>query len=123
MDAIFPLPQKDKSPLTNFLDRAVTAKLDLVWKRAVAPAAEVTGIIRKTTSGLEFGTGDRMLPKDQGLTNGNGIAPSITPKEWTSVMFFSRTSPGVVVGEEANGKTVRSLSRLCRYLGGCSPDE
>ena len=124
MDAIFPLPQQDTSSLlTNFLDRAVTVNLESAGRRNIASAAETSGVLRATTSGLEFGTGDRMLPEDQALTNGNETSSSLTPEKGDLIMIFDRTSPEVVVGEEADGKTVKSLSRLWRYLGGNSPND
>ena len=122
MDTMFPLPEATAaSSMIQFLDRAVSVNLELAWKRAVAPAAEASGIFRRATTGLEFGTGDRMLPKDVGPSNGS--IPSSTASSSNPVMIFSRTTSGVVVGEEASGKTVRELSRLWRYLGGRSPDE
>ena len=124
MDTMFPLPQRDNTTSPNaFLDHAVLVNLESGWKRVLAPMEEVSGVHHKSNSGLEFGTGDILLPKDSSLTNGDDIAPSGTLEQGNEFMIFSRTGSGVVVGEEANGKTVKSLSRLWRYLGGNSPDE
>lgn len=127
MDAMFPLPeQTSASPMVHFLDRAVSTDLELAWKHAVIPAAEVSGILRRATTGLEFGTGDRMLPKDEGLPSiGFNVMQSSSAAASSNapVMAFSRTTSGAVVGEETSGKSVRELSRLWRYLGGKSPDE
>ena len=124
MDAMFPLPKaKTSSSIVNFLDQAVSVNLELAWKRAIAPAVETANMVRRETTGLEFGTGDRMLPKDGGQPNGSGTMQSPTATGSNPVMVFSRTTSGVVVGEEMSGKTVKELSRLWRYLGGGSPDE
>ena len=126
MDAMFPLPEaEDRPSLVGFLDRCVSVNLELAWKRAVSSTVEDASILRKNT-GLKFGTGQRMLPKNQGMTNGsgtNGVPQAVAAKGSNPVMIFSRTTSGVVVGEEAGGKTVKELSRLWKYLGGKSPED
>lgn len=125
MDAMFPLPRKtaSASPIVSFLDRTVSVSLELAWKRAIAPAVEANHIFRRATTGLKFGSGDRMLPKDGGPSGCPDVTPSQPAANSDPVMIFSRTTSGVVMGEEASGKTVKDLSRLWRYLGGDSPDE
>lgn len=124
MDTMFPLPEETvASPIVHFLDRAVSVNLELAWKRAVAPAVEASGIFRRAAAGLEFGTGDRMLPRVAGPSNGSKSMPPLPATSSNPVMIFSRTTSGIVVGEEASGKTVKELSRLWRYLGGNSPDD
>ena len=112
--------------MVHFLDRAVSTDLKLAWKHAVVPAAGASGILRRASSGLEFGTGDRMLPKDEELpSDGFNVmqSSSAAASSNSPVMVFSRTTSGAVVGEETSGKSVKDLSRLWRYLGGKSPDE
>lgn len=115
MDPMFPLSKPESlSPLEAFLDSIVSMDGDLTFARREAGVSDVDVLCKD--AGLEFGNG-QIIPDDSPLTNGTGSG-----KGGNAVMVFSRTSSGLVVGEEAPGKTVRALSRLWRYRGGRSPE-
>ena len=93
-----------------FLDRIVTPDEKLAMRRDSTIIAEM-GTRRE--SGLEFGSG-QVLKDAYGLANGRDV-------NGDECLTFKRTPSNLVVAEEANGKTVKELSRLWKYLGGKSP--
>ncbi len=120
MDAIFPLPAENNPLLTQiFLDALVKVDEKLAMKRENTAIGNV-GVMRRE-SGLELGDGQVI---HDGLGMINGQYPDTNGARRTSdntVMTFARTSTGRLLAEEAQGKTVRELSRLWRYQGGRSP--
>lgn len=120
MDAIFPLPG-DNTPLLPqiFLDGLVKVDETLAMKRENVAIGNV-GIMRRE-SGLELGDG-QVIHDGLGKVNGQ-YPPNNVPRRTSdnTVMTFARTSTGRLLAEEAQGKTVRELSRLWRYQGGRSP--
>ena len=116
MDPIFPLSEKETHRSTDgFLDRMVKVEEKLAVQRE---STAVSNMAHMKKSGLEFGNG-QIIPDEPSLTNGtdsNGINGN-----GDAFMTFARTNSGRLMAEEAQGKTVRELSRLWRYQGGRSP--
>ena len=113
MDAMFPLPEKDAHWMSgSFHDNRVKVDEKLAMKRENMAMSNI-GIMRRE-SGLEFGDG-QVIQDDMGMMNGSSQTNANT------IMTFARTNTGHLLAEEAQGKTVRELSRLWRYLGGRSP--
>ena len=110
MDAMFPLGGRDTvwQP-SNFLDQQVKVDKKLAMKRENLAISNI-GVIRRE-NGLEFGNGQVI---HDGASVIHGHADNI-------VMAFGRTNSGRVLSEEAQGKTVRELTRLWKYEGGQSP--
>ena len=114
MDAMFPNPD-EKTPMLadSFLDTVLNVNESLAMQRENTAIGNV-GVMRRD-SGLEFGNGQvihdglRMLGHSGASNSGD------------AVMTFARTQSGRLLAEEAQGKTVRELSRLWRYQGGRSP--
>ena len=110
MDAMFPLRAPDTACQSgSFLDRQVKVDKKLAMKRENVAISKM-GVMRRE-SGLEFGNG-------QVIHDGASV---IHGRSDNTVMTFGRTSSGGLLSEEAQGKTVRELSRLWRYQGGQSP--
>ena len=110
MDAMFPLKGPDTVwQASSFLDHQVKVDKKLATKRENVAISKL-GVMRRE-SGLEFGNG-QVIHDGAGVINGHG---------GNTVMAFGRTDSGRVLSEEAQGKTVRELSRLWRYEGGQSP--
>ena len=108
MDSMFPLPKDHTSVLPQFfLDGSVSVDQRLALKRENTAIGNV-GLMRQE-SGLELGDG-QIIPESQDITNNQN-----------TIMTFARTNTGRLIAEEAQGKTVRELSRLWRYQGGRSP--
>lgn len=117
MDPMFLLiGEEAQSPTDGFLDTMVKVEETLAIQREDS-AVSCMGLMKRQ-SGLEFGDGQiihgQPSPTDDTATDGiNG-----TEDEF---MTFARTSSGRLMAEQAQGKTVRELSRLWRYQGGRSP--
>ena len=110
MDAMFPLGGPDTvwQP-SSFLDQQVKIDKKLAMKKEDVAISKF-GVMRRE-SGLEFGNG-QVIHDGAGVTNGHAD---------NTVMAFGRTKSGRLLSEEAQGKTVRELSRLWRYERGRSP--
>ena len=110
MDAMFPLKGPDTVWQTGgFLDHHVKVDKKLAMKKENVAISKI-GVMRRE-SGLEFGDG-QVIHDGAGVMNGR---PDDT------VMAFGRTDSGRLLSDEAQGKTVRALSRLWMYEGGQSP--
>ncbi len=110
MDAMFPLGGPDTVWQSgSFLDHQVKVDKKLAMKKENVAISKI-GIMRRE-SGLEFGNG-QVIDDGAGAVHGHSE---------NTVMTFGRTNSGQVLSEEAQGKTVRELSRLWRYEGGQSP--
>ena len=110
MDAMFPLGVPDTVWQSgSFLDHHVKVDKKLAMEKENEGISKI-GVMRRE-SGLEFGDG-QIIHDGTGAINGHldGI-----------VMAFGRTDSGRLLSEEAEGKTVRALSRLWMYQGGKSP--
>lgn len=117
MDALFPLPENVSHRLEdNFLDNRVEVDENLAVRRENTAVSNM-GHMRKE-SGLEFGDG-QIIPDDPNMSNGN--ATNGINGSGDTIMTFARTDTGRLLAKEAQGKTVRELSRLWRYQGGRSP--
>lgn len=117
MDPMFPLSNKKVHWSTDgFLDRMVKVEETLAVQRESTSVSNIGPMRRK--SGLEFGDG-QIIPEEPSLTNDPAINGSNGSGE--AFMTFARTNSGRLMAEEAQGKTVRELSRLWRYQGGRSP--
>ena len=123
MDAMFPLPGETTQSLPEiFLERFAEVAEKLAMKRESTAVGNVGAMRRE--SGLEFGDGQVIY---DGLDMMNGQYPNASgtndPRRISdnTVMTFARTTTGRLLAEEAQGKTVRELSRLWRYQGGRSP--
>ncbi len=117
MDPMFPLSEKEAPrSLDAFLDKLVKVEEKLAVQRE-STAISNMGYM-KEKSGLEFGNG-QIIPEVPSLTSG----PAIDGINGTgdAFMTFARTNSGSLLAAEAQGKTVRELSRLWRYQGGRSP--
>ena len=113
MDAMFPLPEKDTHCMPDtFLDNRVKVDEKLAMKRENMAISNI-GIMRRE-SGLELGDG-------QVIHDGMGMIHGSSHSKRNTIMTFARTNTGRLLAEEAQGKTVRELSRLWRYQGGRSP--
>ena len=109
MDAMFPLGVPDTVWQSgSFLDHHVKVDKQLATEKENDAISRI-GVIRRE-SGLEFGDG-QVIHDGTGAISGDldGI-----------VMAFCRTDSGRLLSEEAQGKTVRALSRLWMYEGGQS---
>ena len=110
MDAMFPLGGPDTVwQSSSFLDHQVKVDNKLAMEKENVAISKI-GVVRRE-SGLEFGNG-QVIHDSASVINGHAD---------NTVMAFGRTSSGRVLSEEAQGKTVRQLSRLWRYEGGHSP--
>ncbi|KAK4694602.1 hypothetical protein P7C71_g3005, partial [Lecanoromycetidae sp. Uapishka_2] len=120
MDAMFPLPN-DNAPLLPriFLDGLVKVDEKLAMKREDVAIGNV-GVMRRE-SGLEFGDGQVIQDGLPMMHNPHSGSSGSHRTSENPVMTFARTSTGRLLAEEAQGKTVRELSRLWRYQGGRSP--
>ena len=115
MDTMFPLDSSEaRPPKTSFLETMVQVDEKLAMKRESA-AALYTSTVRKG-SGLEFGDG-QVVPEILSANGANG--GSLTSGD--TIMTFARTDTGRLLAQEAQGKTIKELSRLWRYQGGRSP--
>lgn len=110
MDAMFPLEGPDTVWQSgSFLDHHVMVDKKLAMEKENVAFSKV-GVMRRE-SGLEFGNG-QVIHDAAGVMNGHSD---------DTVMAFGRTDSGRLLSEEAQGKTVRALSRLWMYEGGQSP--
>lgn len=120
MDSIFPLPGEHTPLLPQmFLDGLVQVDEKLAMKRENVAIGNVD--LMRRESGLEFGDG-QVIHDGSGMMSGQypgNNGPCRTSDN--TVMTFARTNTGRLLAEEAQGKTVRELSRLWRYQGGRSP--
>ena len=137
-------PSKD-TPDTTFLDRPATVSPSITTDGGspidnIASSFGFWGVWR-ADSWLKLGDGKeihlirqhrRRILTGSSISSSSSIASPVSPPgsggggpfgQDQSVMVFSRTSSGLVVGEKASGKTVRELSRLWKYLGGASPED
>ena len=116
MDSMFPLPKKDTTNLLDsFLDRVVKVDKKLSFNRDQTAFKDVRIMRRESESELRFGNGEEipvetpLMVPDRNLEGG--------------VMTFARTDSGRLMAEQAEGKSVRELSRLWMYQGGFSPED
>ena len=110
MDAMFPLNGPDTVWQSgSFLDHHVKVDKKLAMEKENV-AISKTGVMRRE-SGLEFGDG-QVIHDGAGVMNGRSN---------DTIMAFGRTDSGRLLSDEAQGKTVRALSRLWMYEGGQSP--
>jgi len=117
MDPMFPLSEKEVQLSTDgFLDRMVKVEEKLAVQRESTSFSNI-GLMRRK-SGLEFGDG-QIIPEEPSLTDGPAVDGIKGAGD--AFMTFTRTNSGRLMAEEAQGKTVRELSRLWRYQGGRSP--
>lgn len=117
MEPMFPLPAKETHCATGgFLDTIVKVDAKLAIRRESTAVASM-GYLKKQSS-LEFGSG-QSIPDDPDLAIGDGVNGIYGSGD--AFMTFARTNSGRLMAEEAQGKSVRELSRLWRYQGGRSP--
>lgn len=117
MDPMFPLSKKEVHwSQDGFLDRMVKVEEKLAVQRESTSVSNIGPMRRK--SGLEFGDG-QIIPEQPCSTDGSAVNGSNGTGD--AFMTFARTNSGRLMAEEAQGKTVRELSRLWRYQGGRSP--
>ena len=110
MDAMFPLGGPDTVwQSSSFLDHQVKVDRKLTMNKENVAISRIG--VMGSESGLEFGNG-QVIHDGAGVIHGHAD---------DTVMAFGRTNSGRVLSEEAQGKTVRELSRLWRYEGGQSP--
>ena len=110
MDAMFPLGGPDTVwQSSSFLDHQVKVDKKLAMMKENLAISKID--VMRRESGLEFGNG-QVIHDGASVIHGHAD---------NTVMAFGRTNSGRVLSEEAQGKTVRELSRLWRYEGGQSP--
>ena len=123
-DSLSPDPASPQSQSQHsFLDHPISLDAPLATSRACAPAEEIDRISRKTSSGLDFGTGERIRTNAVGTQYGSVGGKVSVRRDTGEILVFNRTESGGVAGEEVAGRTVREVSRLWRYLGGGRPGD
>ena len=116
MDPMFPLLESHSHRLQNsFLDTVIKVEKKLAMRRESTAISNVGKMRRK--SGLDFGDGE-FVPEVQMLPDGNTQGPV---SNGDPIVTFARTDSGQLLAEQAQGRTVRHLSRLWLYMGGGSP--
>ena len=116
MDAMFPLSNKEQHRQQHdFLDRVIQVDKNMATRRESTALTSAHHL--KKHSSLEFGDGEVIPDMDlAGSAHEGGSVAS-----GAAMLTFARTNSGTLLAEEAQGKTVRELSRLWRYLDGNSP--
>lgn len=110
------VPDPIQALLDEFLDKVVDVDEKLARKRENI-AIQNMGLMRRE-SGIEFGDG-QALPVGI-IVNGDGGVPHDGAD--AGIGFINAGDHAILgLGREAQGKTVRELSRLWMYLGGRSP--
>lgn len=117
MDPMFPLSGEEAHPPTHcFLDTMVKVEEMLAIEREDTAVSSM-GLMRRQSS-LDF-CDCQIVPGQPSSTDGTAHNEINGTKD--GFMTFARTNSGRLMAEQAQGKTVRELSRLWRYQGGRSP--
>ena len=110
MDLVFALPEKDAHWMSDtFLDNRVKVDEKLAMKRENMAIRNIG--VKRRERGLGFGDG-QVVQDGMGMMNGSSGSNQTNPN---TIVTFARTNTGHLLAEEAQGKTVRELSRLWRY--------